>query len=408
MTLVPPLDADGLVVPDVPVAGALELARGLDGAVRAMSDLDAALAATEVPPHLWSGAAAATHAASVGALRLRVEAVAVVASACGGVLQEWASDAASGASAMAAARGEIVAVRGARRAAEAAGVSWSADLSRREDAAWSAWDRAKSRYWRACEHAAAALHRLYPAVPDRPLGPTDHAIAFVRSAWRAGIDEPVAQAWSLTGAAASDPHAWREAWAALPGTVWQAFRHPRQLLQDALGLPAWSDGRYGDGAGTVAAAALSAGRGAGAGATGRVAHQVPLAFADGTRFAAFGERLHAGLAHSGFPGVQAIVQGSSVTGHKYTSGAPFDDGRLSDLDVALADRGLFRTAVEAGVEVRGAGTRTAPLHAEDLRTLGLDGVQQELSGMAGRPVRFMVYESADVASARAPGVVVPR
>lgn len=39
---------------------------------------------------------------------------------------------------------------------------------------------------------------------------------------------------------------------------------------------------------------------------------------------------------AGYPDVEPILQGSAVTGKNFGTGAPFDVGRVSDFDVALA------------------------------------------------------------------------
>ena len=135
---------------------------------------------------------------------------------------------------------------------------------------------------------------------------------------------------------------------------------------------------------------------------------VPLGFGSAEDFARFGDDLHAGLNEAGYPDAVPIFHGSSVTGVKYTTGEPFDVGRVSDYDIALADATMLDDASSIGVGLRGRGTRTGPLLSPELRDLGLRSLRNELRDQAGRKVSFMVYESADSATSRGPSIMVPR
>jgi hypothetical protein len=92
---------------------------------------------------------------------------------------------------------------------------------------------------------------------------------------------------------------------------------------------------------------------------------------------------------------------------KYTTGAPFDVGRVSDYDIALAGRDIFSAAEDAGIGLRGGGIRTGPLNPSDLEQLGLTHLRTTLSEIAGRPVNFMIYNSIESAIAKGPSIVVP-
>lgn len=124
----------------------------------------------------------------------------------------------------------------------------------------------------------------------------------------------------------------------------------------------------------------------------------------------FSGLLHDGLAGAGFGTAEAALQGSAVTGVKFTTGAAFDLGRLSDLDVALGGEDLLAAAKSAGVKLRGGGTRTGPLSYQDdeLAAMGLQELARELSRQAGRKVAFMIYRDLDVARARAVWRDLPR
>ncbi|WP_232282831.1 RHS repeat-associated core domain-containing protein [Roseiflexus sp. RS-1] len=140
---------------------------------------------------------------------------------------------------------------------------------------------------------------------------------------------------------------------------------------------------------------------------GDTLRRIPLGFKNANEFAQFGARLKGGLENAGYEGVQAIFQGSSVTGVKYTTGAPFDVGRVSDFDIALASPTLLQRAKELGIELRGGGTRTGPLGRGDLEALGLLDLREELSQLVGRDVNFMIYKSVEDAVRRSPSIFVP-
>lgn len=106
--------------------------------------------------------------------------------------------------------------------------------------------------------------------------------------------------------------------------------------------------------------------------------------------------------------MDAILQGSAVTGKSFRTGAPFDAGRVSDFDVALSGDSLFQAAKNAGIGLRSNGTRTGPLTARDLKVLGLRDLSVQMSAQAGRPVNFMIYRTTETAVERAPSIVLPR
>ena len=70
-------------------------------------------------------------------------------------------------------------------------------------------------------------------------------------------------------------------------------------------------------------------------------------------------------------------QGSSVTGVSYEGGQPFDVGRVSDFDIAIASTDLWKRSIAAGVEVRWGQGRTGPLQPDELRTIGIARVSEE-------------------------------
>lgn len=64
-------------------------------------------------------------------------------------------------------------------------------------------------------------------------------------------------------------------------------------------------------------------------------------------------------------------------------------------------------AKELGIGLRSGGTRTGPLSSADLEKIGLAELAARLSGLAGRPVNFMVFDSIARALSRGPSIVVP-
>jgi uncharacterized protein YukE len=131
---------------------------------------------------------------------------------------------------------------------------------------------------------------------------------------------------------------------------------------------------------------------------------MPLGFADAEEFAAFGAELKKGLAGAGYGDAVPVFQGSAVTGVKYTTGEPFDVGRRSDFDVAVADVRLFERAKELGVPSSSRPPRTAPLKDKHLRVLGLKQLVDLLSTRSERDVHIMIYRDLESALRRAGGI----
>jgi filamentous hemagglutinin len=128
---------------------------------------------------------------------------------------------------------------------------------------------------------------------------------------------------------------------------------------------------------------------------------IPRGFTSAEEFQEFGSRLRHGLPE----GIQPLFHGSSVTGQSYRTGQPFDAGRRSDFDIALAGSALFERARALGLKAKD-GTRIGPLSDAQLDALGLLDLRNELSQLAGRVVRFMLFN--DLASAlKRPWIWVP-
>jgi hypothetical protein len=129
--------------------------------------------------------------------------------------------------------------------------------------------------------------------------------------------------------------------------------------------------------------------------------RIPFGFSNVDDFASFSRDVRSGLNKAGYADAQPLLQGSAVTGRSYSTGQPFDVGRVSDFDIGLASPSMLARAKELGIGLRSSGTRTGPLTARDLQALGLRNMQRQLSTQAGREVNFMIYGSVDDAASRA-------
>lgn len=134
---------------------------------------------------------------------------------------------------------------------------------------------------------------------------------------------------------------------------------------------------------------------------------IPKGFKSTNEFNQFGQRLKEGFRSAGYNDVRAIFQGSAVTGKKFTTGQPFDVGRISDFDIALASPTLMSRAKKLGIGLRSRGTRTEPLTEEHIKLLGLSELVRDLSSQAKREVNFMIYQSVETAVQRAPSIQIP-
>jgi hypothetical protein len=142
--------------------------------------------------------------------------------------------------------------------------------------------------------------------------------------------------------------------------------------------------------------------------SGTAVPEIPRGFASAEEFKAFGDTLKRGLKDAGYPDARALFQGSSVTGRAYRAPHdPFDVGRTSDFDIALASESMLGRAASVGVELRTGGMRTGPLLPDQVKALGLENLQRTLEQAArGRPVKFMIYRDAESAAAHKPSIGV--
>jgi len=135
---------------------------------------------------------------------------------------------------------------------------------------------------------------------------------------------------------------------------------------------------------------------------------VPQGFVSREQFEQFGEATAASLKKAGLDDTQAYMQGSAVTGKSAETRAPFDAGRVSDYDIALAGNDITARAEAAGIKIKGVG-RTGPLTDDEIARVGLASMREKLSRLAGgRPVNFMVFQDAQTALSKARSIWIPR
>jgi hypothetical protein len=133
---------------------------------------------------------------------------------------------------------------------------------------------------------------------------------------------------------------------------------------------------------------------------------LPLAFNSHEQFREFGRTTFNGLRAAGYSDALPFLRGSSVTGHNFRTGAPFDSVRPSDLDLAIVSPTLMRRAVSEGVPLR-AGGRTEALNETQINQLGLRETISRSEAQSGRTVTIMVYESIPSVTIRGPNNPVP-
>ena len=121
---------------------------------------------------------------------------------------------------------------------------------------------------------------------------------------------------------------------------------------------------------------------------------------------AFSAKLHDGLAAAGYPEARGAVQGSAATGRSFVGGEPFDLGRVSDLDVAIAGDRMLADAAER-IKLWSKGMRTPPVSPKLQRQLGVDELLAVLSADLDRPVHIMIYRSLDEAIGHKPSIPLP-
>jgi hypothetical protein len=132
---------------------------------------------------------------------------------------------------------------------------------------------------------------------------------------------------------------------------------------------------------------------------------VPYGFRDFGQFREFATRFRDRMRQL-YPDLDMGFQGSSVTGRSAETGAPFNEGRLSDYDIAISGDSVNQAARESGVQFRGDGVSTGPLSERDLDRLGLDGIIEDASAEVERDIHVMIFRTIEEAAGRKPTIKV--
>jgi len=132
---------------------------------------------------------------------------------------------------------------------------------------------------------------------------------------------------------------------------------------------------------------------------------VPHGFRDFASYREFASRFRDRMREL-YPDLDMGFQGSSVTGRSADTGAPFDEGRVSDYDIAISGDSVNQAARDAGVPFRGDQVSTGPLTERDLARLGLDDIVDDASVEAGRDVHVMIFRTMEDAAGRKPTIKV--
>jgi filamentous hemagglutinin len=134
-------------------------------------------------------------------------------------------------------------------------------------------------------------------------------------------------------------------------------------------------------------------------------HGVPYGFRDFGQFREFATRFRDRMREL-YPDLDMGFQGSSVTGRSAETGAPFDEGRISDYDIAISGDSVNQAAHENGVQFRGDEVSTGPLSKRDLNRLGLRDIVDGAAAEAGRAVHVMIFRTIEEAAGRKPTIKV--
>ncbi|WP_159290945.1 DUF6531 domain-containing protein, partial [Tenacibaculum maritimum] len=126
----------------------------------------------------------------------------------------------------------------------------------------------------------------------------------------------------------------------------------------------------------------------------------PLGFKSFGQLKQFGQQIQGTLARAGFKDTGVFMQGSSVSGRSYSTGVPFDVGRVSDFDVAITNSDLLKKAQDFDLGKPGRNL-SMPLKADDMRKLGFGDLADSLSERFGREVNFRIFDNE--ASVRSKG-----
>jgi hypothetical protein len=103
-----------------------------------------------------------------------------------------------------------------------------------------------------------------------------------------------------------------------------------------------------------------------------------------------------------------VVAGYSDLRDQTPANTAVDASHLSDFDIGLASPSLLDKAKALGIPRRSRGMRTGPLNTDQLKALGLSDVASQMSSIACRLVKIMIYGTVEAATNRSPSILVPR
>ncbi|CCH03000.1 Protein rhsD [Fibrella aestuarina BUZ 2] len=135
--------------------------------------------------------------------------------------------------------------------------------------------------------------------------------------------------------------------------------------------------------------------------------KLPKGFRSFGQYRQFAQSIKGQLTRMGYPNVTPLMQGSAVTGVSHDTSKLFEVGRVSDFDVALADKDLYEKAKSFGL-TKGGGSRVQPIDSDELADrLNLKPMRDKLSKLAGRPVNFMIFPDKEAEKAKAVSMTMP-
>lgn len=94
-----------------------------------------------------------------------------------------------------------------------------------------------------------------------------------------------------------------------------------------------------------------------------------------------------------------IIRGSSVTGFSFSGIARTAD-TIGDYDLAIVDNLLLNSAGDAGVPLRGKGTRTTVIAEQFIDALDLNDLDSAMDNILTKPSSFVAYDSIDTVLGR--------
>jgi hypothetical protein len=120
------------------------------------------------------------------------------------------------------------------------------------------------------------------------------------------------------------------------------------------------------------------------------------------QWAQFRRDVTSALRRSRDPNAEAFLRGSAVSGVSFRRGV-LDFSGPRDFDAAITSGRLLEAARRRGVRLRGGGTRTGPLRARTMATIGVRGLADRING---KRVTYDIFSSETAMRVR-PGAAIP-